>query len=169
MFGIQDPKSATTVRSTSSLQRLHHVGFVVTSIDERIGGFVKSLAATWDGKIIHDRLQRAKVTFLRTPGTGDALVELVEPAGEDSPVSRFTKKGGGLHHLCYEVGDLAEHLKFVKAARCIVVRAPQPAVAFEQRLIAWALTPERLLLEFLEAPENTSDLPFVELIGDKSS
>jgi hypothetical protein len=36
-------------------------------------------------------------------------------------------------------------------------------------LIAWALTPERLLLEFLEAPKNTADLPFVELIGDKSS
>jgi methylmalonyl-CoA/ethylmalonyl-CoA epimerase len=93
----------------------------------------------------------------------------VEPAGEDSPVSRFSKQGGGLHHLCYEVGDLAEHLKFVKAARCVVVRAPRPAVAFEQRLIAWALTPERLLLEFLEAPKNTADLPVVELMGNKSS
>jgi len=168
MFSIRDPKSAGTDTSTF-LQRLHHVGFVVKNIEEQIGSFVKSLAATWDGNIIHDPLQCAKVTFLRTPGTGDALIELVEPTGEDSPVSRFAKKGGGLHHICYEVGDLAEHLKFVKAARCMVVRAPRPAVAFEQRLIAWALTPERLLLEFLEAPKNTADLPFVELIGDKSS
>jgi methylmalonyl-CoA/ethylmalonyl-CoA epimerase len=168
MFSIRDPKSATTERSTS-LQRLHHVGFVVKSIDRQIGGFVNALAATWDGKIIHDPLQCAKVTFLRTPGTGDALIELVEPAVEDSPVSRFTKQGGGLHHICYEVRDLAEHLKSVKAARCQVVRKPRPAVAFEQRLIAWALTPERLLLEFLEAPKNTADLPFVELVGDKSS
>jgi methylmalonyl-CoA/ethylmalonyl-CoA epimerase len=168
MFSIRDPRSAATERSTS-LQRLHHVGFVVKSIDEQIGSFVKSLAATWDGKIIHDPLQRAKVTFLRTPGTGDALVELVEPAGEDSPVSRFTKQGGGLHHICYEVRDLAEHLKSVKAARCLVVRAPRPAAAFEQRLIAWALTPGRLLLEFLEAPKNTDDLSIIELIGDKSS
>jgi methylmalonyl-CoA/ethylmalonyl-CoA epimerase len=152
MLSVRDPKCATTEGSTS-LQRLHHVGFVVKSIDEQVGGFVKSLAATWDGKIIHDPLQGAKVTFLRTPGTGDALVELVEAAGEDSPVSRFTKQGGGLHHICYEVGDLVEHLKFVRAAGSVVVRAPRPAVAFEQRLIAWAVTPERLLLEFLEAPK----------------
>jgi hypothetical protein len=71
--------------------------------------------------------------------------------------------------MCYEVADLTEHLKSIKAAGCIVVRAPRPAVAFEQRLIAWALTPERLLLEFLEAPKNTADLPFVELSGDERS
>jgi methylmalonyl-CoA/ethylmalonyl-CoA epimerase len=168
MFSVSDPKSTTMERS-ASLQRLHHVGFVVKSIDEQIASFVKSLGATWDGKIIHDPLQRAKVTFLRTPGTGNALIELVEAAGEDSPVSRFTKQGGGLHHMCYEVADLTEHLKSIKAAGCIVVRAPRPAVAFEQRLIAWALTPERLLLEFLEAPKNTADLPFVELSGDERS
>ena len=134
-----------------SMQTFHHVGYVVKSIDAQAGGFAKSLGATWDQKIIHDPLQGAKVTFLRTPGQGDAQIELVEPASDDSPVSRFLQKGGGLHHLCYEVEDLAEHLKAMRAAGCVVVRAPLPAVAFENRLIAWALTRERLLLEFLEA------------------
>ena len=133
------------------MQTLHHVGYVVKSIDEQAAGFVKSLGATWDQQIIHDPLQGAKVTFLRTPGTGDAQIELVEPAGDNSPVSRFLEKGGGLHHLCYEVGDLAEHLKLIRAAGCVVVRAPMPAAAFQQRLIAWAWAREKLLLEFLEA------------------
>ena len=138
------------------MQRLHHVGYVVASIEGQIAGFAKSLGATWDEKIIHDPLQGAKVAFLSTPGQGQAQIELVEPAGEDSPVRRFLEKGGGLHHLCYEVADLAEHLKTIRAAGCVVVRAPMPAAAFQQRLIAWAWTREKLLLEFLEAVETSA-------------
>ncbi|MEQ1472707.1 MAG: VOC family protein [Candidatus Acidiferrum sp.] len=133
------------------MQTLHHIGYVVKSIEEQAAGFVKALGAIWDQQIIHDPLQGAKVTFLSTPGGGDAQIELVEPAGSNSPVTRFLEKGGGLHHLCYEVADLAEHLKFMRTAGCVVVRAPMPAAAFQQRLIAWAWTREKLLLEFLEA------------------
>ena len=75
------------------MQTLHHVGYVVKSIEEQAPGFVKSLGATWDQQIIHDPLQGAKVTFLRTPGAGDAQIELVEPAGDNSPVSPFSGKG----------------------------------------------------------------------------
>ena len=136
------------------MQTLHHVGYVVKSIEEQAAGFVKALGATWDQQIIHDPLQGAKVTFLRTPGPGDAQIELVEPVGDNSPVTRFLEKGGGLHHLCYEVADLAEHLKAIRAAGCVVVRAPMPAAAFQQRLIAWAWTREKLLLEFLEVAKT---------------
>jgi methylmalonyl-CoA/ethylmalonyl-CoA epimerase len=136
------------------MSRLHHVGYVVGSIQAQVGGFAKSLGAYWDEEIIHDPLQGAKVTFLRTPGDGDAEIELVEPAGQDSPVNRFLQKGGGLHHLCYEVPNLAEHLKAMRAAGGVVVRPPLPAVAFQGRLIAWVWTRGKLLLEFLEAPKQ---------------
>jgi methylmalonyl-CoA/ethylmalonyl-CoA epimerase len=138
------------------MSRFHHVGYVVKNIEVEVSGFVRALGAVWDENVIHDPLQGAKVTFLRTPGPGDAQVELVEPTGDDSPVRKFLQKGGGLHHLCYEVMDLAEHLKFVRAAGCIVVRAPLPAAAFEGRLIAWAWTREKLLLEFLEAAKESA-------------
>ncbi len=136
------------------MQKFHHVGYVVKNIEKEVRGVSRSLGATWDQKVIHDPLQGARVTFLRTPATGDAQIELVEPAGNDSPVSRFLQKGGGLHHLCYEVMDLAEHLKFMRAAGCVVVRPPLAAAAFENRLISWVFTRERLLLEFLEAAKE---------------
>ena len=38
---------------------------------------------------------------------GDALVELLEPATPDSPVGRFVaRRGPGIHHICFVVGDL---------------------------------------------------------------
>ncbi len=36
-----------------------------------------------------------------------SLVELLEPADADSPIGRFiTKRGPGIHHICFAVADL---------------------------------------------------------------
>ena len=36
------------------------------------------------------------------------MIELVAPYHDDSPVGRFlAKRGEGMHHVAYEVGDLA--------------------------------------------------------------
>jgi methylmalonyl-CoA/ethylmalonyl-CoA epimerase len=131
-------------------QRLHHLGFVVADIAAGMEGFVRSLAATWDGQVYEDPNQRVKVAFLATR-PGDPLIELVEPAAEDSPVGRFLAvRGGGLHHICYEVGDLELQMAEMKARRCMIIRHPKPAVAFDGRRIAWVLTAEKLLVELLE-------------------
>lgn len=135
---------------TSAVARLHHVGFVVSSIQTAAEGFTASLSAQWDGTIVHDPLQRANVAFLRTPGAADALIELVEPAGEDSPVRRFLEKSGGLHHLCYEVEDLEASLAKMRLEHAVVVKRPMPAVAFQNRRIAWIFTQQKLLVELLE-------------------
>ena len=129
--------------------RLHHVGYVVANIEKEIQGFRASLEASWDGKIFHDPLQKARVTFLCTRPS-DAQIELVEPAGESSPLIRFVKKGGGLHHLCYEVPDLEAALQQAVSRKAFIVREPQVAVAFDGRRIAWVMTSQRLLMEFLE-------------------
>lgn len=130
--------------------RLHHVGFVVPSICDEVEGFRECMGADWDGEIVHDPLQKARVTFLRTPAPSDALIELVEPAGEGSPVLHFLQKGGGLHHLCYEVEDLDAHLVTMRKNGAVVVRRALPAIAFQNRRIAWTFTAQKLLLEFLE-------------------
>jgi len=129
--------------------RFHHAGFIVSSIAQTIDGFQRSLQATWDGRVFEDPIQKVKVAFLST-GAGDAQIELVEPVGEASPVSRFLALGGGLHHLCYEVDDLDLHLSGMRRRRATIVRKPQPAVAFGGRRIAWVITAEKLLLEFVE-------------------
>jgi methylmalonyl-CoA/ethylmalonyl-CoA epimerase len=130
--------------------KLHHIGFVLASIEESAESFARSLGATWDGNIIFDPLQKVRVTFLQGAHVSDSLIELVEPRGLDSPVSRFLERGGGLHHLCYEVENLEAHLAFCKSVGMIILRPPVPAVAFGGRQIAWALTKKRLLVEFLE-------------------
>jgi methylmalonyl-CoA/ethylmalonyl-CoA epimerase len=128
----------------------HHVGFVVASIKESVQGIAKSLDAEWDGEIILDPLQSVRVTFLRREQAADPLFELVEPVGDKSPVLGFLKRGGGLHHLCYQVDHVEKQLELSRAGGGLVVRPPLPAVAFGGRRIAWFYTKEKLLIEYLE-------------------
>jgi methylmalonyl-CoA/ethylmalonyl-CoA epimerase len=130
--------------------RLHHVGFVVRSIQDCGQSFAQALGATWDGNIVFDPLQKVRVTFFEGRSKADPLIELVEPGGADSPVTRFLERGGGLHHLCFEVNDLEGHLEFCKSVGNTIIRPPVPAVAFGGRRIAWAVTRKKLLMEFLE-------------------
>ena len=65
-------------------------------------------------------------------------------------MTNFLNKGGGLHHLCFEVDDLAEQLRQAQQEGSIVVRKPFPAAAFNNRQIGWVYTPDKLLVEYLE-------------------
>src|SRR5256885_9485208 len=137
--------------SVSDGLKLHHIGFIVGSIEESAKPFALSLGATWDEKITFDPVQRVRVSFCKGRNATDPLIELVEPAGDGSPVTRFLEGGGGLHHLCYEVEELEQQLDFCKSVGSIVIRPPVPAVAFSGRRIAWVVAKKKLLVEFLES------------------
>jgi methylmalonyl-CoA/ethylmalonyl-CoA epimerase len=48
---------------------------------------------------------------------GDSLVELLEPAADDSPIAKFVdRRGPGIHHICFYVDDLDGTLAKAKAA-----------------------------------------------------
>lgn len=130
---------------------LHHIGFVVAEIRSSIEAFSISLGAAWNGSIFEDPNQKVKVAFLATSAS-QGQIELVEPARDDSPVTKFLReRGGGLHHLCYEVQNLEQALAVFKSRGAVIAKRPLPAVAFDGRRIAWIITAEKLLLELLEA------------------
>ena len=129
--------------------RMHHAGFVVAAIEPVLAMFARAVSAPSVSPIFHDPLQRVRVAFVDAAGPGGASLELIEPADERSPVSAFLAKGGGLHHLCYEVDDLERQLAESRAMGHTVIHRPTPAIAFAGRPIAWVMTPQRLLIEFL--------------------
>lgn len=131
---------------------LHHLGFVVSSISAAGEEFAASMSARWDGKIIYDPIQRVRLSFFNPCDERNPVYELVEPASGTSPVSAFLKKGGGLHHVCYETDSLELALAAANGAGFVVLTAPAPAVAFDGRRIAWMCSraKNRLLVELLE-------------------
>jgi methylmalonyl-CoA/ethylmalonyl-CoA epimerase len=115
--------------------KFHHVGIVVSNIQESLGEIGKYLQfdAITSPSLIGS--QKVNVCFLRA---GQGYVELIEPAEQDSPVSNFAKEGGGFHHICFEVKDIHKEIEEIvkKGGRLIV----KPVEGFEGRLIAFVWT-----------------------------
>jgi len=136
--------------SRMSEPTLHHLGFVVASIADSAERFTRSIRGAWDGRIIHDPFQTVHAAFLQQPSPAEALIELLQPDGPQSRVAAFLKRGGGLHHLCYEVDALDEQLEYSRSEGAVVTQKPVAAPAFDGRRVAWVYTRDKLLLEYLE-------------------
>ncbi len=116
---------------------LHHVAIVVPSIAEARPVWEAALGLVADVPhgpagapelgpgVEHVPDQRVNVLVLRA---GTQRIELVEPAGPDSPVSKFIERtGGGLHHLAWRVDDVGAALATLTARGVRLIDAtPRP-------------------------------------------
>jgi len=85
--------------------RLNHVAVVVPDLAVAVARYRDLLGARVSAPLA---LPEHGVTVVFVD-TGNSKVELMEPLGEGSPVAGFLAKnpGGGMHHVCFEVADLA--------------------------------------------------------------
>ena len=114
--------------------KLHHIGIVVENIQKSLGDLTKYLdfESTTMPSLVGS--QKVNICFLKT---NNVFLELIEPAEENSPISNFIKKGGGFHHLCFEVDDIHLELeKMKKNGAHIVVDVVK---GFEERLTAFVM------------------------------
>ena len=86
--------------------KLDHIGLVVENIRE----FTELLHAIGFREITEavpfDTLN-VTASFVNTGDDTDVPIEVLEPTAKNSPIMNFLKKkGGGLHHLCFEVDDI---------------------------------------------------------------
>lgn len=133
--------------------KLHHLGIAVPSI--------KAAAPWWRlfcrfqqvSEVVYDPAQEVRVQFFEA--VDGFRVELIEPASESSPVSRFiAKQGGGLYHLCFEVEDLDTTVAQWRESGAFPVKKTQSAIAFGGRRIVFLATPQRILVELVESPHS---------------
>lgn len=93
--------------------RVDHIGVVVRSIVETGRFYERVFGLRLDAP---EALPANGVTVAFIT-VGATRIELVEPLGEDSPAARFLeRRGGGLHHIALEVGDVAHALTMARRA-----------------------------------------------------
>lgn len=130
---------------------IHHIGIAVADIKKSIAGY-KELGWTWDEKIIDDSNRGVKLAFLRNNNTNE-LLELVSPISEGSPVSNTLcsmKNVSTPYHICYVVEDIEKTIEILKSRKYILTEAAKPAVAFDDRRVAFMLRSDVGLIELLE-------------------
>jgi methylmalonyl-CoA epimerase len=91
---------------------IHHLGVAVHDLDTALATYTGVLGARLEHRAhVPDQGVEAASVLV---GTG--RIELLAPTGVDTPVGRFlAKRGPGMHHVAYEVGDVAAALATLAA------------------------------------------------------
>jgi methylmalonyl-CoA/ethylmalonyl-CoA epimerase len=106
--------------------RLNHVAIAVPDLAAASAQYRQTLGASV-GAPQDEPDHGVSVVFIELPNT---KIELLHPLGADSPIAAFLEKNpsGGIHHLCYEVGDIRAARDQLQAAGARVLGNGEPKI-----------------------------------------
>ncbi|MBM3944278.1 MAG: methylmalonyl-CoA epimerase [SAR202 cluster bacterium] len=95
-------------------RHINHVAIAVKDIQAALGMYqgLFGVGGNAEVEVIGD--QKVKACLVRI---GGSQVEFIQPTEPDTGVAKFIeKRGEGVHHICFEVDNLAERLTALKAS-----------------------------------------------------
>ncbi|QNI38377.1 VOC family protein [Edaphobacter sp. 4G125] len=128
-----------------------HIGLVVSDMAEG-REFLESMFGLdrWT-EVFEDPGIGVYVQFGRTEE--GPCYELIAPFGEASPVATALKRGVNiLNHVAYLTANLDKDAKRLEGQGSIMAGPPKPAVAYEGARVQFWITPQRFMVELIEAP-----------------
>jgi methylmalonyl-CoA/ethylmalonyl-CoA epimerase len=105
---------------------IHHVGVAVADLDEA----VRTYERLFGGRLEHRARVDDQGVEAASMRIGDSRVELLAALGDDTPVGKFiAQRGPGMHHLAYEVDDVASALAdLTEQGAELIDAAPRPGL-----------------------------------------
>ncbi|MFT4842522.1 MAG: methylmalonyl-CoA/ethylmalonyl-CoA epimerase [Planctomycetota bacterium] len=101
------------MESDPPIEALHHIGVAVHSLDEALPKWTDGFGLTLHS-VDEVPTEKVKVAVLMA---GTTRIELLEPTSDDSPIAKFlAKRGPGVHHLAFQVGDCQVKVDAMAAA-----------------------------------------------------
>lgn len=144
---------AFAVVHASGVVQFDHLGLVVKSLGKGRKALAEALAIRDWTEEFRDPVNGVLVQFGRDPA--GVVYELLEPLDENSPVYNSLVTGKAiLNHVAYRVTDLHAQAERMRSAGCMPTSEPKPAVAYGGRRIQFFVTPLRLVIELIEAPDH---------------
>ena len=134
-----------------SLFTFHHIAVATRSIAQTKRIFEDFGLGM--GRIIHVPSQKVNVCFSQKEG--HPQVELIEPAGEDSPIHNILSKvGTSPYHLCYQTPELDRASKYLKSLGFLLINGPSPSNALDDNNICFFYHKHFGLIEVVEMRED---------------
>ena len=81
-------------------------------------------------------------------------MKLIEPLEDNQSLINFVNRGGGFHHLCFRVDDMAAQLIELTEKGLLTLVPPQPGEAFNNHDIAFLLAKYGLNIELIDTDEK---------------
>ena len=136
------------------MNNVYHIAIAVRNIDEVEKLYENALGL----KVTHRETvedQGVKASMLEPEGGGTAI-ELLEPIGGKSTVSRFLdKKGEGIHHICFKVDNIESALKRLKEQGIeLIDEKPRPGANGTRVAFIHPKAMNGVLIELAELPKK---------------
>ena len=92
------------------MKKIDHIAIAVNSLEDSIKVYTSLLGIEPELETI--TAEKVNTAIYDLDGVS---LELIEPIGDDSPITKFLKKRGeGLHHVCLKVNNLEETMDELK-------------------------------------------------------
>jgi methylmalonyl-CoA/ethylmalonyl-CoA epimerase len=106
--------------------KLNHVAIAVPDLEQAVETYRETLGA----RVSAPQPQPGHgvtVVFVELPNT---KIELLHPLGANSPIAKFLERNpeGGIHHLCFEVEDIAAARDRLKTSGARVLGDGNPKI-----------------------------------------
>ncbi len=113
--------------------KIEHIAIAVKNIANSNVLFGKLLGIQpYKEEIIES--EKVKTSFFKI---GENKIELIEPIGNDGPISKFLEsKGEGLHHIAFEVKDIKAEMVRLKSEGFVLLNE-EPKKGADNKLICF--------------------------------
>ena len=135
-----------------SIMKLDHICFAVKNIEEGISYWESVFGYRQMTDTVINTLQKVKVVFLSKEE--NLLIKLIEPLLDNQSLINFVNRGGGFHHICFKVNEMADTLKDLNAKGLLTLVPPQPGEAFNNNDIAFLLAKYGINVEIIDTDEK---------------
>jgi methylmalonyl-CoA/ethylmalonyl-CoA epimerase len=115
------------------LDRIDHIGVATDDLDGALALYEKTLGMP----LAHRETVESQGVEAALLDVGEGHVELLRPLSPDTPVGKYLeKRGPGLHHVAYAVGDIDDVLKRLKDAGVELIDS-EPRVGIRDSRVAF--------------------------------
>lgn len=113
--------------------KIDHIGIAVKNMAESNELFRKLLGEA-HYKVEAVESEKVATSFFRI---GESKIELLEASDPESPISKFIeKRGEGVHHIAFEVGDIRAEIERLEAEGFIPLNR-EPKLGADNKLVAF--------------------------------
>ncbi len=135
-----------------SIMKLDHICFAVKNIEEGISYWESVFGYRQMTDTVINTLQKVKVVFLSKEES--LLIKLIEPLLDNQSLINFVNRGGGFHHICFRVDEMADTMKELNGKGLLTLVPPQPGEAFNNKDIAFLLAKYGINVEIIDTDEK---------------
>ncbi len=115
------------------INKIEHLGIAVKDIDKANALYEKLLGvAPYKQEAVES--EAVVTSFFKV---GESKIELLASTKKDGPIGKFiTKKGEGIHHIAFDVGDIEKELeRLEKEGFQLINKTPKPGA--DNKLVAF--------------------------------